>query len=593
MAEARFRLSRVYKNPFDPREVDVEAEIQTPSGEVVRAVAFYFQEYEATYRDQEEILHPVQEPEWRLRYTPRNVGTYRWRLIGSDARGGRLDSAWQSWAVAASKAPGFIRVDPDDPRYFSYENGDFFYPLGINLRSPTDNAQPRDRDYPLPSANGGARVMMDYVDQMGESGINLARIWMAPWFGGIEWHKTVPGYHGIGQYNLRHARQLDWIFERAAEHGVVIDLALQNHGPFASTYDRQWNENPYNRAHGGPLEDRRKVMTDPEAMRLFHQRFRYIAARWGADPAIFGWTIWIEVDAVRAKRKRVRDWHQKMIPVLRQYDTGRHPVSTMYAGNHGDSAMWQLPEIDYTQIAAYAETNGAINRFHEVAEHLRTFGKPAIIEEYGGSAIAGDVQQLSQHIHDGLWAGLMQRTAGAPYPWWWNLVFAKNLHRFHATAARFVADTDMRGQQWHYGNVSLKKLDGIRDLRALYRHTDAIAWAWIYEDAQTSLRSPEKLNRMDWRGILKAQTQEYERYVGDRYTPATATHPDRFNTIEGTTLTLTGMKPGRYTVEFWQTWGSNEVATTGVLVNDSGKLSVPLPPLQRDVALRIRHTTPE
>ncbi len=111
--------------------------------------------------------------------------------------------------------------------------------------------------------------MTGYIDQMGASGINLARIWMAPWFGGIEWHKTVPGYHGIGQYNLRNAQQLDWIFERAAAHGIVVDLALQNHGPFASTYDRQWNENPYNSVHGGPLEDRRKVMTDPEAMRLF------------------------------------------------------------------------------------------------------------------------------------------------------------------------------------------------------------------------------------------------------------------------------------------------------------------------------------
>ncbi len=30
----------------------------------------------------------------------------------------------------------FIQVDPDDHRYFSYENGEFFYPLGINLRSP-------------------------------------------------------------------------------------------------------------------------------------------------------------------------------------------------------------------------------------------------------------------------------------------------------------------------------------------------------------------------------------------------------------------------------------------------------------------------
>ena|GEM_PF-795344 len=592
MAEARFTLSRVYKNPFDARAIDVAAEIQPPDGETTRAVAFYFQAYRATYPGDDELLFPVGPPEWRVRYTPRESGTYRWRLTGHDDRGGKVKTAWQTWEVAPSQARGFIQVDPDDHRYFSYENGEFFYPLGINLRSPIDNAQPRDRDYPLPSVNGGARAMTGYIDQMGASGINLARIWMAPWFGGIEWHKTVPGYHGIGQYNLRNAQQLDWIFERAAAHGIVVDLALQNHGPFASTYDRQWNENPYNSVHGGPLEDRRKVMTDPEAMRLFHQRFRYIAARWGADPTIFGWTTWIEVDAVGAKRVPTRAWHKEMHAVLRTYDTGQHPISTMYAGNFGDSGMWRMPEIDFTQIAAYAETNGAIDRFHEVTEYLRKFDKPAIIEEYGGSAIAGNVQEMSQHIHDGLWAGLMQRTAGAPYPWWWNLVFAKNLDRFHATAARFVAGTEMRGKEWHYGAVSLRKLDGIRDLRALYRHTDETAWAWIYEDAQTSLRSPEKLNRMDWRGILKAQTRQYKRFVGDRYHPATATEPDRFDLIADTSFTLTGLKPGRYNVEFWETWGSDEVSTTQLDVTDSGELVIALPPLQRDLALRISRMAP-
>ncbi len=91
---------------------------------------------------------------------------------------------------------------------------------------------------------------------------------------------------------------------------------------------------------------------------------------------------------------------------------------------------------------------------------------------------------------------------------------------------------------------------------------------------KTSLRSPEKLNRMDWRGILKAQTRQYKRFVGDRYHPATATEPDRFDLIADTSFTLTGLKPGRYNVEFWETWGSDEVSTTQLDVTDSGELVI-------------------
>jgi hypothetical protein len=277
-----------------------------------------------------------------------------------------------------------------------------------------------------------------------------------------------------------------------------------------------------------------------------------------------------------------------MLPILKSYDTGRHPISTMYAGNWGDEEIWRMPEVEFTQIAAYSEYAGAIERFEEVAEFLSQFDKPAIIEEYGGSARANSVALMSQHVHDGLWAGIMQPVAGAPYPWWWNLIFAKDLDRFYATAAKFIGDTDLRGKEWLYRNVSLTRQSDLH-LRAVVRQSDDLAWAWVYEDNQTSLRARpgEVGNGMDWSQISRVHQQAYARHVGDRYDPASDTKPDRFRTIRGAALELSDLKPGRYRVEFWQTWGNNEVSVDVANVGVDGSLSIQLPPLNCDLAVRV------
>jgi cellulose synthase/poly-beta-1,6-N-acetylglucosamine synthase-like glycosyltransferase len=580
--EPRFRLSRDYKNPFDPREIDIAMEVVAPSGELSRATAFYFQDFQRHYEGGREILTTDSIPEWRARFAPREVGRHRWRLQGRDHHGDTLSTPWQRCEVRNSDAPGFIRVDPDDHRFFAYENGDFFFPIGMNLRSPSDNIRPPDLDFRLPSPDGGTRVMNGYLDDMAESGINLARVWMAPWSCGIEWHRKVHGYRGLGQYNLANARQLDWIIEHARQQNIVIDLALQNHGPFAGHYDMQWDENPYNRVHGGPLRHRGRVLVNAEARRLFAQRFRYIAARWGSDPTIFGWTAWIEVDALPASPRYIRSWHADMIPKLQAVDLGRHPVSTLYAG-HGDLDVFALPQIGYTQIAAYAEYAGTVERFEDVVDFVAPLDKPTIIEEYGGSAVAGNMDMMAQQIHDGLWAGLMQPIAGAPWAWWWNLVFAKDLDRFHATVARFVGDSDLRGKNWHYQRVSLGPLS------AVIRHSDELVWAWIYEDEQVNLRAEpgEIRGGRDWRHITRIHSRLYENLVGDRYDPLTATAPDRFDTVRDLSLPLSNLRRGRYQIEFWETWGSDDVRRQATDVGEDGRLLIRLPPLQRDLAIRV------
>ena len=60
--EVAFRLDKVYANPFDPDEVDVQAQVTTPSGRTTRLFGFWYQDYRRRVTGRDEALVPVGEP---------------------------------------------------------------------------------------------------------------------------------------------------------------------------------------------------------------------------------------------------------------------------------------------------------------------------------------------------------------------------------------------------------------------------------------------------------------------------------------------------------------------------------------------------
>src|SRR5262249_26347080 len=153
--------------------------------------------------------------------------------------------------------------------------------------------------------------------------------------------------------------------------------------------DSQWRDNPYNRVNGGPLDDPAAFLTDPTARTGARNYVRYVAARYGAYSTLFGWVLWNEVDTVSDDMTAIAAWHRDIIGVLRTSDVAEHIVSTEFR-KFGDAQVWDIPGIDYTQVEAYADSKyshgeGLIGRFDERQTKLAAFGKPIVIEEYGGA----------------------------------------------------------------------------------------------------------------------------------------------------------------------------------------------------------------
>ena len=115
-------VGRRYKNPFDPREVDLSLEIKDPSGKTLSLPAFYTQDFELELlnagRREEEWIYPRGSPHWEVRFTPQEEGRYEAKAVLKD-RFGTTKSDPVEFTVGGSLGKGFVRVSSRDPRFLS------------------------------------------------------------------------------------------------------------------------------------------------------------------------------------------------------------------------------------------------------------------------------------------------------------------------------------------------------------------------------------------------------------------------------------------------------------------------------------------
>jgi len=135
--EARFDVDTVADNPFFRYDaapppgvpagagVTVEGVITTPSGRTVRQPAFFTRD--VTQSGQKYVETPVSY--WAVRYSPQEPGAHTVRLSARDASGATEIAAGGFTATPPQKK-GFIGVSAADKRYFSYSNGDLYFPVG-------------------------------------------------------------------------------------------------------------------------------------------------------------------------------------------------------------------------------------------------------------------------------------------------------------------------------------------------------------------------------------------------------------------------------------------------------------------------------
>lgn len=137
--EVQFDLGTVAENrfyTFDPDApkgadgragVCVEGVFTGPGGERLVQPAYY---HPVVERGTDGRFRETGEAgTWRLRFTPREVGTWSGYVRAQD-RNGLTSISLETFVTVDSERRGFIGVSPEDSRYFLHNNGDLFFPLG-------------------------------------------------------------------------------------------------------------------------------------------------------------------------------------------------------------------------------------------------------------------------------------------------------------------------------------------------------------------------------------------------------------------------------------------------------------------------------
>lgn len=390
-------LSSDFKDPYDPKDIAVDAVITDPEGNQVILPCFY--------KDGD-----PDNSNWEARFTPRKTGDYSYHIAAN-----QNNSEMLKLSVKDSSKDGFINANPNSYFTFLFDSGKKYRGVGPNFgweSKPSENFK---------------YTYETFSETLSQNNCNFIRTWMCPWNLPLEWKK-----HGIGKYDPEVAARLDEIFALAEENDFYIMLVLGYHGEFNAEKDYwgandEWNNSPYNVANGGPCEVQEDFFVEEEAKEFYRRRLRYIVARWGYTPYLGAIEFWNEIENI-AKNDIPADvivaWHKEMAKYLKTIDPYGHLATT---SSHDYDGLWETEEIDFSQTHPYGTTVG-------IKQHIISFE-----EKYKKPHVAGEFayswqgpwelkvpELFERELHIGLWRGLFSPTPILPLTWWWDIHAGQN-----------------------------------------------------------------------------------------------------------------------------------------------------------------------
>ena len=553
-------------SPYRATELALDAEITMPSGKTMRVPGFYTQDYAAN----DSGATPVDGAKgWRIRFSGPEPGLYKGkvelRVKGKLAASRELPP----FTLAKSGNHGIIRVSRTAPRYLEFEDGASYFPVGQNVCWTTDVTKS------IPGAICAAETLpwdkayARWFGRMGESGATWARVFMKESFfidAGEPW-----------QWELEKAWRLDQVLEMARKNNIHICLCLNpERSDEGTAYKGSMDIFRASNTAWGRLLALQHLKYDqfflnPLTREMYRDKIRYVVARWGYSTNIFSWEFWNEIESVEPK-EGIFAWMREMTAYLRSVDPWRHLIKSS-AHMVWSPEYWGEDDGDLNDVHPYfgwAGWDGTRNLgsfLPEFSSGVYATGRPFIVGETGIArevstplGLAGDLADKDTtcfHVHEALWGGLLSGAVGSGMVWWWDehVDLHNGYFRFRAIA-NFVADIQFNHENFTRGETAAVSSDQLRFFE-LNGHRTRLLW----------LRHRD----LSWYGV--------------------AVEKKVLNPIAPAALTLSGMAPGTYRVEYWSPEEGKLIKSTDIVAKKSS-LEVPLPEIHTELALKVRPVKP-
>ena len=358
--------------------------------------------------------------------------------------------------VSTSNKP-WITISPNK-RYFMFEDGKSFFPLGVS--------------------GGGEQINYDYFgtvkieskiytydpkaiekrfQDMQANKENFIRIDIE----GLGWwdRKNIEQLIGDGKiqfledpagvFNEGYARRVDNFVNLAEKYGIYIDLVLMPHTCQLEGLRNNFDLHPYHVNNGGPAKSLTDFFYDNKIKDMYKKRAEYIINRWGDSPNIFSWELWNELSGCGGSGSDKVDtaWVKEMGEHIKNYEKSKygkaHLVNVSITGNYMPSQQYVYDSsgTDIATVHYYTDISDKIPRPSDVPIQIAKavpvllkdkikYNRPHLENErYTG----GFVETLTNQVENNAsWAYLASGSAGTGATW----------IRFD----RFIIDTGDRGR---------------------------------------------------------------------------------------------------------------------------------------------------
>ena len=331
--------------------------------------------------------------------------------------------AFVSVAEAWAKRPGrsfrrsFVQVSARDPRYFCLSDGQPYIPVGCNI-----------------AAMGSVADMEHYLGKMHRNGANFGRVWLNTNLFEIETR--------YGEVDTAKLVRIDRLLELADRYGIKIKFCIESFRHIRPGVNKWDTKASYHTSNGGPFADADDYITSQRGEEEFLRRVCIFRERYGDHPAVFGWELWNEMNAVETPEEHLRAWNVRMLPRVKEIFPKNLVMQSLGSLDRESSFpiyefINRLPSNEVAQVHRYIDEGAELavcgapvdSMASDAIAVLRGYGlrKPMLLAESGavkpvhtGPHPIYKVDTMGSVLHDVLFAPFFSGAAGPGHLWHWD-----------------------------------------------------------------------------------------------------------------------------------------------------------------------------